>query len=491
MNVDVGRQVNLALDKFFPDAVGDAIGMQINMAIGSKADIAKSMIDMLLPIKTSQLDKFLGQGFGQPGFCPRPHENYPHNFHMGRPGCYDRESISVIPQNGIAGMFGFKQVNIDGKKIDMTGINTQGMTPQKFEAKLWSDPGFRANIEKQLGGRIVCDANSVGPFADGNITIAKKHPHPMLPFHNQIHQHVGNFLGRCLQPPLWQGVFNQLQNFLKGLGQGPGGPGGAGGGAGGPGAAGGSSPSQQAGGTGQAGGGDPEIPAWDPNQSYEANIAAILNAVCAKFEKKIKDKAEELQKLQSGGKGGAEGAAQGGSGGGGGGFLGSILGGGGGGGGGFLGGITSMLGGGGGGGFIGGITGMLGGLTGGGGGGFIGSILGGGGGGGMLSGIGGLLGGVVGGPIGAMAGQAIGGMAGNILGGAGGGGGAQGAGGGAGGAGGGGAAGESGKSGKSEASIMQEIDALQKTLQRMTETMKNTLQASHDIGMGAARKIAG
>jgi hypothetical protein len=38
---------------------------------------------------------------------------------------------------------------------------------------------------------------------------------------------------------------------------------------------------------------------------------------------------------------------------------------------------------------------------------------------------------------------------------------------------------------------MQEIDALQKTLQRMTETMKNTLQASHDIGMGAARKIAG
>jgi len=145
----IGQNVNLAFDKLgFPDKVGDAIGLQIDMAVGNQLGIAKGIADLLLPVTTSQLDKLMGQGFAQPGFCPRPHIGFPHHFGLGKHTFYDKESISVMPEKGIAGWLGHKQVNIDGNKINLPpGFDTKGLTPQKFEAKLWSDPALRRALK--------------------------------------------------------------------------------------------------------------------------------------------------------------------------------------------------------------------------------------------------------------------------------------------------------------------------------------------------------
>ena len=153
--------------------------------------VARNMLDFFSPLQTSQLDRMMSGGFAGPGHCPRPHDNYGHNWGVSKHTHYDREQINVYKEPGLAGLFGKKDVMIDGKKIDVG--NDWGVNPKQLEAKILTDPGFRAKIEGQLGGRIVLDGN-----ADGNITIAKKIPHPMIPFHNHCHSHVGNMLGRMV-----------------------------------------------------------------------------------------------------------------------------------------------------------------------------------------------------------------------------------------------------------------------------------------------------
>lgn len=449
-----------------PEQLSSPLANIMQKTVGNQMSIAKSMFEMFNPL-ASPLASFMGQGFGMPAFIPRPSVNFPLNFGLTRNTYPDKEAISVIPQNGIAGLLGHKQVNIDGRNISLPpGFDTRGMTPESFEAALFA-PGndlLRQSVGAQLGGRIVYDKAFQNQPFDGNLTIAKPLPHPMLPYQNHVHKNVGEFLNRTiLQPAMQQTIFNQLSDFLKNLK----GAAEAVGQLGGQGQTQGTGQQGGTSGPGQASGGGGDIPAWDNSKSFEANITAILAATVESQEKKIKEKTGELQSLQQGGKEGA-GQAEGGSQGGGGGFLGSILGGGGGGGGGFLG---SILGGGGGGGLLGSI------LGGGGGGGFLGSILGGGGGGLLKMGAG-ILGGMYGGPMGSAAASSI---AGAVAGGGGGGGAA-------GGPGGAGGTDKKDAQGKSESSIMQEIDALVKTLERMKAAMEKILNASHDMALKAVSR---
>jgi hypothetical protein len=452
-----GTQLNRFMDGMgFPDKLGDLYGMSLDKAIGNDLGVARNMLDLFSPLSTSQLDKMMGGGFAGPGFCPRPHDNYGHHWGVSKHTHYDREKINVYREPNLAGLFGKKDVMIDGKKIDVG--NDWGVTPKQLESKILTDPAFRAKIESQVGGRIVLDGN-----ADGNITIAKKVPHPMMPFHNHVHHNVGNMVGRMI-PGMMNGVLNQLGGFLQGIGQGIGqavggilggqqgaqGAQGAQGGPGGPG--------------GPEGGADELTQILkNPNMSFEAKLAQFMMKFMEKKQKEIESKMEQMKGQQeSGGAGGAGGAGKAG----GGGFLGGLLGGGG--GGGLLGGI------------LGGGGGMLGGLLGGGGGGgLLGGILGGGGGlGGLLQMGGGLIGGMYGGPLGASLGSQIGGAVGGAAGG-----------GGQAGQGGAGGADASGKGKGSEQIAMKELETMMQAFQRMMESMGNVLKSVHDMSMSSARLI--
>ncbi len=234
-----GTQLNRMMDKMgFPDVMGDLYGAALDKAVGNQMGVARNLFDAFSPLSTNQLDKMTGLGFAPPGFAPRPNQDFPRLFGPGQKTFYDKESIGVVKEPGIRGALGHQDVQIDGKKIDV-GPKDKNMSPQQLERRILTDPGFRQKIEGQVGGRIVLDGNP-----DGNITIAKKMPHPCMPYQNHVHQHVGNFLDRALKPPMQvlNGVLNQLNGFLKGLqgaGQ-PGGPGQAGapGAPGGPGQAG-------------------------------------------------------------------------------------------------------------------------------------------------------------------------------------------------------------------------------------------------------------
>jgi hypothetical protein len=208
-----GTQLNRLMDNLgFPDKLGDLYGMSLDKAIGNDLGVARNMFDLFSPLKTSQLDRMMSGGFAPPGHCSRPHDNYGHHWGVAKHTHYDPEKINVYKEPGLMGMFGKKDVMIDGKKIDVG--NDWGVTPKQLEAKMLTDPNFRHKIEAQLGGRIVLDGN-----ADGNITIAKTVHHPMIPFHNHCHHHVGNMVGRMI-PGMMNGVLNQLGGFLQGIGQG-------------------------------------------------------------------------------------------------------------------------------------------------------------------------------------------------------------------------------------------------------------------------------
>jgi hypothetical protein len=210
-----GTNLNRMMDQMgFPDVMGDLYGAALDKACGNQLGVARNLFDAFSPLSTSQLDKFTSLGFSPPGFCPRPNEDFGRNFGMCRPTYYDRESISTVPKEGLAGLFGQKDVMIDGKKIDVGPEGKPGVPrdPKAIESKLLTDPAFRSKVESQLGGRVVLDGN-----ADGNITIAKKMPHFPAPYQNNIMQNVGNFLQRAMQPPfgVMNSVMGQLGNFLK------------------------------------------------------------------------------------------------------------------------------------------------------------------------------------------------------------------------------------------------------------------------------------
>jgi hypothetical protein len=418
-----GMSAGTALNRFmdsmgFPDKLGDMYGMQLDMAVGNNMGVARNMLDLFSPLSTSQLDKMMGGGFAGPGQCPRPHDNYGHQWGLSKSTHYDREHINVYPEKNLMGMFGKKDVMIDGKKIDVGPEGKPGVPrdPKAIEAKILTDPEFRHKIESQVGGRIVCDGN-----ADGNITIAKKMPHFPAPYQNNIMQNVGNFLQRAMQPPfgIMNQVMGQLGNFLKGIGGGgfpglpgiPGFPGGGGPfGPSGPSGPGGSSGPGGAGGASGAGGEGGKLDAiLHSGMSFEAMLNAFLIEFCKEKQDQMKAKMQELanaqKKEQAGGQGGAGGPGGAGGGGGkpGGGGLGSIV--------------------------------------------------------GMAGGI---VGGMYGGPVGAGMGQQIGSMGGNALGGLLGGGGAGGGGGAAGGAG--GAQGE-----KSTQELTNELKQMQDELKSMTD----------------------
>ncbi len=456
-----GTQLNRFMDGMgFPDKLGDMYGMSLDKAIGNDLGVARNMLDLFSPLSTSQLDKMMGGGFAGPGFCPRPHDNYGHNWGVSKHTHYDREKINVYKEPGLAGLFGKKDVMIDGKKVDVG--NDWGVTPKQLEAKILTDPNFRAKIEGQVGGRIVLDGN-----ADGNITIAKKMHHPMVPYHNHCHQHVGNMLGRMV-PGMMNGVLNQMGGFLQGIGQGIGQA--VGGILGGQQQQGAQGAGAQQGGVGQAAGGQggaDELTAIlkNPNMSFEAKLAQFMMKFMEKKQKEIEGKMEQMKSQGESGDAAKAGGAGGGKGGGG--FIGGLLGGGGGaGGGGFIGGM---------------VGGLLGG--GGGGGGLLGGILGGGGGlGGLMQMGGGLVGGMFGGPIGASLGSQLGGAVGGAMGG----GGQAGQAGGQGGAGG---ADASGKGKGSEQIAMKELETMMQAFQRMMESMGNVLKSVHDMSMSSARLI--
>ena len=423
-----GTQLNRLMDGLgFPDKLGDLYGMSLDKAVGNDLGVARNMFDLFSPLKTSQLDRMMSGGFAGPGHCPRPHDNYGHHFGASRHTHYDKESISVFREPGLRGALGHQDVMIDGKKVDVG--KDKGLTPQNLERKILTDPGFRAKIESQVGGRIVLDGNP-----DGNITIAKKHHHPMIPFHNHCHQHVGNMLGRMV-PGMLNGVLGQLGGFLGGIGQGigqaiggllpggqPGGPGGVpGGGPGGPGQAGGP-------------GGQDDLSAIlkNPNMSFEAKLAQFMMKFMEKKQKEIESKMEQMKSQQESGGQGGGGKGGGGKGGGGKGGGGKGIG-------------------------------------------------------GLLQMGGGLLGGMFGGPIGASLGSQIGGAVGGMVDG-GGAGGAGGAGGGGGQAGAGGAGG-AGKGKGSEQIAMKELETMMQAFQRMMESMGNVLKSVHDMSMSSARLI--
>lgn len=417
-----GTQLNRLMDNLgFPDKLGDMYGMALDKAIGNDLGVARNMFDLFSPLKTSQLDRMMGGGFAGPGFCPRPHDNFGHHWGVGRHTHYDRESISVFKEPGLRGALGHNDVMIDGKKVDVG--KDKGITPQNLEKKILTDPAFRAKIEGQVGGRIVLDGNP-----DGNITIAKQAHHPMIPFHNQVHQHVGNMLGRLvgglgqgigqgiggmLGGPMG-GVMNQMANFLGGgFGGGVQGPGGQAGQAGGPG-----SPSADT----------KELQSIlsNPNLSFESKLALFMGKFIEKKQKEMEAKMNEMTKAQDQSKagdkaGGGGGGKGGGKGGGGGKGLGGLL--------------------------------QMG---------------------------GGLVGGMFGGPIGSALGSSLGGAVGGALGG----------GGGAGQAGGQGGAGQAGGSQSgSEQKLQTELTAITQAFNRMVEAMNNVMKSVHDMGMSSARLI--
>ena len=291
-----GTHLNRLMDGLgFQDKIGDQMGMMLDKAIGNDMGVARNMLDMFSPLSTSQLDKMMSGGFAAPGFCPRPHDNYGHHWGVSKQTHYDRESINVYKEPGLMGMFGKKDVMIDGKKVDVG--NDWGVTPKQLEAKILTDPNFRAKIESQVGGRIVLDGN-----ADGNITIAKKLPHPMIPFHNHCHHHVGNMLGRMI-PGMMNGVLNQMNGFLQGplgglaqgIGQGigqaiGGGQQGVQGSQGGPGGA-------------QGQGGPDELTQIlkNPNFSFEAKLAQFMRKFMEKKQNEIEQKMEQMKSQQESG----------------------------------------------------------------------------------------------------------------------------------------------------------------------------------------------
>src|SRR5262245_47416320 len=103
----------------FPEVMSDLYGAALDKACGNQLGVAANLLDAFSHITTPQLGRFTSTGFSPPGFCPRPNEDFGRNFGMCRPTYYDRESISTVPKDGIAGLFGQKDVMIDGKKIDV------------------------------------------------------------------------------------------------------------------------------------------------------------------------------------------------------------------------------------------------------------------------------------------------------------------------------------------------------------------------------------
>ena len=460
-----GAHLNRLMDRLgFDERLGDLMGMQLDKAIGDNLGVARNMLDLFSPLSTSQLDRMMGGGFAPPGFVPRPRDDYGNHWANTKPTYYDPEKIHVYKEPNLMGLFGKKDVMIDGKKIDVG--NDWGVTPKQLETKIMTDPAFRQKIEDQLGYKIKLDGN-----ADGNIELRKPLHHPMMPYHNQVNHHIGNFLGRLLGPMLGGGPLGGGPLGGGPLGGGPlgGGPLGGGplglpggpmgqvfdqmakflgGGFGGPGQA-----SGAPGGTQGTQPGSPNADTKelldildDPNLSFETKLSLFMGKFIEKKQKDMLAKTRELTQNQDQTKGGA-GAA------------------GGGGGGGPLGALGGLFGGGGGGGPLG----------------AIGSLFGGGGGGGGLGGLfpvgGAVLGGMVGGPFGASLGSSIAGSLGQSVAG------------GAGGAGGAGQAGEAGAGKKSDQEIQTELTAITQAFQRLVKGLEGVMDSVHELGKGTASRI--
>jgi len=142
-----GTALNRFMDSMgFPDKMGDMYGMKLDMAVGNNMGVARNMLDLFSPLSTTQLDKMMSGGFAGPGSCPRPHDNYGHQWGISKSTHYDRESISVFREPGLRGAMGHNDVMIDGKKIDVGP--DKGLTPQKLEAKLLTDPASEAKSNR-------------------------------------------------------------------------------------------------------------------------------------------------------------------------------------------------------------------------------------------------------------------------------------------------------------------------------------------------------
>lgn len=146
---------------------GDLIGTALDRTLATDPALARNLRDVFADLSPSRMDRAIPRGrMSDPGFTQSPREAYQQSSKSFGNSYYSRERIHTHTIATDA-----SGVIIGGKHIDLGGPTNS----VDFEKRLLTEPGFRRDIEKQLGGRIILDGD-----ADGKISVAKHHEFPGL-----------------------------------------------------------------------------------------------------------------------------------------------------------------------------------------------------------------------------------------------------------------------------------------------------------------------
>ena len=169
-----GMQANRMLDALgLPDQVGDLIGAQIDAQRGDIRGMMRNLSDLNSGLNTQTLDQLFGKGLPPSQAFPRP---------------------SLNPFGGLTETpMGFRPVGLNREAPFGTGFVGRSM-----ERAINSNPFFKAQMEKTLGGQIIPDGRN-----DGKLSVYRP------PF---------NHLGGILREAFGQGLPQQgIAGLLGGL----------------------------------------------------------------------------------------------------------------------------------------------------------------------------------------------------------------------------------------------------------------------------------
>ncbi|MBI2373503.1 MAG: hypothetical protein HYV07_05835 [Deltaproteobacteria bacterium] len=187
---------------------------------------AKTLLDQATGLMPPNLDALFGSPSCMAGSVMDPSMACGR---MGMPSYLSNEQLG-------AEQVGVERTQVDGQSQAKKGSGVQPsvqnkpvmLSPQQVEAKIATDPMFRARMEQKLGGRVLLDGN-----ADGNITVERPLPFGAMPqglgniqqgcmgFMNRMDATMGAAMGAALGQQLMQQSAAQLAQQFAGGCMGP------------------------------------------------------------------------------------------------------------------------------------------------------------------------------------------------------------------------------------------------------------------------------
>ncbi len=175
-----GMNVNRMLDALgLPDGFGDFVGASVDNARGDRMGAYRNMMDLTSGMPSGAMDAMFGKGLPPSHFVQRPFVGMPH-------------------QRALYGG-GYSQPMVSRQRMGY------GAAGRSMELNLMTNPQFRMNMERRLGGQIIPDGRM-----DGKVTVQRyTSQFGGMNLNNQM----------MMANPMIGGVFRGLANMQMNMGR--------------------------------------------------------------------------------------------------------------------------------------------------------------------------------------------------------------------------------------------------------------------------------